>query len=416
MAPSSNKSGPSNSSGPSNPKTMPWIGILIASSCMVTVTLGIRQVFGLFQVPISNDLGTGLQAFSLAIALQNILWGISSPLFGMLADRIGAWKVAAMGALIYAGGLLITATVVTEGGILIGQALVGLGMGSAGISIAIGAVGKAVPPARRSIAFGMVTSFGSFGQFALLPVTQMFISGYGWQMALIILSVLMASMVAVSLGMRTSNDGSSRAVAEITAGQALNLAVRHRDYILLTTSFFVCGLQLVFIVTHLPVYLEDAGISRDIASWALALVGLFNILGAFVCGWLGGIVSKHKTLAIVYLLRGLIMAAFFMAPVTPMNALIFGAAMGLFWLGTIPLTSGLIVVFFGPKHLSMLYGIAFLSHQVGSFLGAWLGGFLYDLTGHYDAMWWLNAGAGVAAFALCWMIRDVQETPQVAPA
>ena len=394
----------------------PWVMVLVAGSCIVTVTLGIRQVFGLFMVPISNELGTGLQTFSLAIAAQNLLWGVSSPLFGALADRIGAWKVAVLGALIYSAGLLFTALMVTETGIFLGQMLIGIGMGSAGISIAIGAVARAVPPEKRSLAFGMVTSFGSFGQFALLPVTQLLIGGYGWQMALIILSVLTGAMVAVAFGMRSDRPGSTRDVAAVTTGEALRLAVRSRDYLLLTTGFFVCGLQLVFITAHLPVYLEDHAISGNIASWSLALVGLFNILGAFVCGWLGGKFSKRKTLATVYLLRGLVIAAFVITPPSTISALIFGAAMGLFWLGTIPLTSGLIVVFFGPKHLSMLYGVVFLSHQLGSFVGAWLGGYLYDLTSSYEVMWWLNAAAGLFAFGVNWMIREASAMPQQASA
>lgn len=403
---------------PSSPSSMfaPWVMVLIAGSCIVTVTLGIRQVFGLFMVPISNELGTGLQTFSLAIAAQNLLWGASSPLFGALADKIGAWKVAALGALIYSAGLLFTALMVTEAGIFLGQILIGIGMGSAGISIAIGAVARAVPPEKRSLAFGMVTSFGSFGQFALLPITQLLIGGYGWQMALIILSVLMGAMMAVALGMRSDKPGSTRDVAAVTTGEALQLAVRSRDYLLLTTGFFVCGLQLVFITTHLPVYLRDHAISGNIASWTLALVGLFNILGAFVCGWLGGKLSKRKTLATVYLLRGLVIAAFAITPPSATSALIFGAAMGLLWLGTIPLTSGLIVVFFGPKHLSMLYGIVFLSHQLGSFVGAWLGGYLYDLNASYELMWWLNAAAGLFAFGINWLIREALIMPQTARA
>lgn len=406
------------STQPSSPSSMfaPWVMVLIAGSCIVTVTLGIRQVFGLFMVPISNELGTGLQTFSLAIAVQNLLWGASSPFFGALADRIGAWKVAALGALIYGAGLLFTALMVTETGIFLGQMLIGIGMGSAGISIALGAVARAVPPEKRSLAFGMVTSFGSFGQFALLPITQLLIGGYGWQMALVLLSVLTGAMMAVALGMRGDKPGSASDVAAVTTGEALQLAVRSRDYLLLTTGFFVCGLQLVFITTHLPVYLEDHAISGNIASWSLALVGLFNILGAFICGWLGGRSSKRKTLASVYLLRALVIAAFVITPPSATSALIFGAAMGLLWLGTIPLTSGLIVVFFGPKHLSMLYGIVFLSHQLGSFVGAWLGGYLYDLTTSYELMWWLNAAAGLFAFGINWMIREAPAMPQPASA
>jgi MFS family permease len=384
-----------------------WLVIMLAGATLVSATLGIRQVFGLFLQPISIELGTGFQLFSLAIAVQNLVWGLSSPLFGAAADRYGPWRVAAIGALLYGGGLFLMSSYVTEAGIFIGQILIGLGLGSAGISIAIGAVARAAPPEKRSIAMGLVTSFGSFGQFALVPVTQILMVTGGWQFALLMLSVIMASMVAVAMGLRTPA-GSARPIEgpDLTIGAALQQAVSSRDYILLTVGFFVCGLQLVFITTHLPTYLHDAGLSPDISSWALALIGLFNIIGAFVCGWLGGVVSKKKSLATVYLLRGITIAAFILIPPTPVSALLFGACMGLLWLGTIPLTSGLIVVFFGPRYLSMLYGLVFLSHQIGSFVGAWLGGIWYDWFGNYEAMWWLNVAAGLFAFVVNWAIRE----------
>ena len=384
-----------------------WLVIMLAGATLVSATLGIRQVFGLFLQPISMELGAGFQLFSLAIAIQNLVWGLSSPVFGAAADRYGPWRVAAMGALLYAGGLFLMASFVTDAGIFIGQILIGLGLGSAGISIAIGAVARAAPPEKRSLAMGLVTSFGSFGQFALVPVTQILMVQGGWQFALLMLSVIMASMVAVAMGLRAPA-GSARPIEGpiLTIGATLRQAVSSRDYILLTVGFFVCGLQLVFITTHLPTYLHDAGLSSDISSWALALIGLFNIIGAFVCGWLGGVVSKKKSLATVYLLRGITIAAFILIPPTPVTALLFGACMGLLWLGTIPLTSGLIVVFFGPRYLSMLYGLVFLSHQIGSFVGAWLGGIWYDWFGNYEAMWWLNAAAGLFAFAVNWAIRE----------
>ena len=384
-----------------------WLVIMLAGATLVSATLGIRQVFGLFLQPISMELGAGFQLFSLAIAIQNLVWGLSSPVFGAAADRYGPWRVAAMGALLYGGGLFLMASFVTDAGIFIGQILIGLGLGSAGISIAIGAVARAAPPEKRSLAMGLITSFGSFGQFALVPVTQILMVQGGWQFALLMLSVIMASMVAVAMGLRTPA-GSARPIEGpiLTIGATLQQAVSSRDYILLTVGFFVCGLQLVFITTHLPTYLHDAGLSPDISSWALALIGLFNIIGAFVCGWLGGVVSKKKSLATVYLLRGITIAAFILIPPTPVTALLFGACMGLLWLGTIPLTSGLIVVFFGPRYLSMLYGLVFLSHQIGSFVGAWLGGIWYDWFGNYEAMWWLNAAAGLFAFAVNWAIRE----------
>ena len=384
-----------------------WLLITLAGATLVSATLGIRQVFGLFLQPVSLELGTGFQLFSLAIAVQNLVWGLSSPLFGAAADRHGPWRIAAVGALLYGGGLFLMASFVSEAGIFMGQILVGLGLGSAGISIAIGAVARSAPPEKRSLAIGLVTSFGSFGQFALVPVTQFLMVAGGWQFALLMLSVIMASMVAVAMGLRNPA-GSARPIEGpiLSISSALQQAVSSRDYILLTIGFFVCGLQLVFITTHLPTYLHDAGLSQDISSWALALIGLFNIAGAFICGWLGGVVSKKKSLATVYLLRGITIAAFILVPPTPSSALIFGACMGLLWLGTIPLTSGLIVVFFGPRYLSMLYGLVFLSHQIGSLVGAWFGGIWYDWFGNYEAMWWLNAAAGLFAFVVNWAIRE----------
>ena len=384
-----------------------WIIILLSASALVSVTFGVRQVFGLFLMPISIELGTGLQLFSLAIAVQNLIWGVSSPFFGALADRYGAWRVAGFGTLVYATGLLIMAFMVNETGIFLGQILIGMGLGSAGISIAVGVVARAAPPEKRSLAMGLVTSFGSFGQFALVPISQIIMNEHGWQFALVVLSAVVASMITFSLGMRVPTGDARQLEGAIqTAGSALREATISRNYILLSIGFFVCGLQLVFITTHLPAYLRDSGLSVDIASWSLALIGLFNIVGALVCGWLGGFLSKKKTLAIVYLLRGLIIAGFVSLPASPTVALIFGAAMGLLWLGTIPLTSGLIITFFGPRHLSMLYGLVFLSHQLGSFVGAWLGGVWYDWYGNYDAMWWLNATAGIFAFLVNWAIRE----------
>jgi len=392
-----------------------WLVIMLAGATLVSATLGIRQVFGLFLQPISHELGTGFQLFSLAIAVQNLVWGLSSPLFGAVADRHGPWRVAAIGTLLYGGGLFLMASFVTESGIFIGQILVGLGLGSARISIAIGAVARAAPPEKRSLAIGLVTSFGSFGQFALVPVTQILMVNGGWQFALLMLSIIMASMVAMAMGLRTPA-ASIRPIEGpvLSMGSALQQAVSSRDYILLTIGFFVCGLQLVFITTHLPTYLHDAGLSPEISSWALALIGLFNIVGAFVCGWLGGVVSKKKSLATVYLLRGITIVAFVLVPPTPVTALLFGACMGLLWLGTIPLTSGLIVVFFGPRYLSMLYGLVFLSHQIGSLVGAWVGGIWYDWFGNYEAMWWLNAAAGLFAFAVNWAIREPRLTTAAA--
>ena len=397
----------------------PWTLLLMAAAFLVMVTLGIRQSFGLFLLPVTEALGTGREVFSLALALQNLLWGIASPFAGALADKFGAGRVAAIGTLFYAGGLVVMASFVSPSGLMMGQLMIGIGLGSAGVSIALGAVARAVAPEKRSLALGMVTSIGSFGQFAVLPVTQIFIDGYGWQVSLLLLSGLSASMLASCLLMARDEkvrEVRTADIANITMNGMLKTALSSTDYLLLTVGFFVCGIQVVFIATHLPTYLQDAGIGPEIASWALGLVGLFNIIGSLLAGWLGSFVSKAKLLAWLYLLRSVIIIGFLIVPPSPMTALLFGAAMGLLWLGTIPLTSGLIVVFFGPAFLSMLYGVTFFSHQIGSFLGAWLGGWIYDNLGSYDLMWWIIIGSGVFAFIINLMIDERPKTLTTAAA
>ena len=397
----------------------PWTVLLMAAAFLVVITLGIRQSFGLFLLPITEALGTGREVFSLGLAFQNLLWGISSPFAGALADKYGAGRIAAIGTIFYAGGLAVMAGFVTPGGMMMGQLMIGIGLGSAGVSIALGAVARAVAPEKRSLALGMVTSIGSFGQFAILPITQIFIDGYGWQVSLLLLSGLSASMLASCLLLardETVRDVRTADIAKITMNSMLKTALSSTDYLLLTVGFFVCGIQVVFIATHLPTYLQDAGISPDIASWALGLVGLFNIIGSLLAGWLGSFISKKKLLAWLYLMRSATILGFLALPPSPITALLFGAAMGLLWLGTIPLTSGLIVVFFGPAFLSMLYGITFFSHQIGSFLGAWLGGWIYDNLGSYDMMWWLIISSGIFAFIINSLIDESPKTITTATA
>lgn len=399
--------------------TSRWYLILMASAFLVVVTLGIRQSFGLFLLPATEAMGTGREVFSLAMAMQNLVWGLVSPLAGAMADKFGAARVAAIGAICYAAGLLLMGIIVSPGGLLFGQIMIGIGLGSAGISIALGAVARATAPEKRSLALGMVTSIGSFGQFAVLPITQFFIDGFGWQIALMLLSGVAASMLAACLVLHLQDKEKAPQTADLaklSAKDALGTALNSRDYILLTTGFFVCGIQIVFIGTHLPTYLRDAGLSSEVASWSLAVVGLFNIIGSFAAGWLGSFMSKKKLLAWFYLGRSIFMILFIMLPPTPLTAILFGCSMGLLWLGTIPLTSGLIVVFFGPTFLSMLYGVAFLSHQIGSFIGAWLGGRIYDMLGSYDVMWWIVIASGLFAFVINYMINEPEPKPRAAVA
>ena len=399
--------------------TSRWYLVLLASAFLVIITLGVRQSFGLFLLPVTETMGTGREVFSLAMAMQNLVWGLVSPLAGAMADKFGAAKVAATGAIFYAIGLFTMGAYISPEGLFFGQIMVGVGLGSAGMSIALGAVARATSAQKRSLALGLVVSIGSFGQFAVLPVTQFFINGFGWQMALILLSGVAASMLAACLVLHFKEDRPSATTADLarlSAKDALTTALGSRDYILLTTGFFVCGIQIVFIGTHLPTYLRDAGLSAEVASWSLAVVGLFNIIGSFAAGWLGSFMSKKKLLAWFYLGRSIFMVLFIALPPTPLTAVSFGCIMGLLWLGTVPLTSGLIVVFFGPAFLSMLYGIAFLSHQIGSFIGAWLGGRIYDMLGSYDVMWWIVIASGVFAFVINNMIDEPKAEPNPAPA
>jgi len=406
-------------SQPANPSIWraSWMPILLAGAVIVSIGAGIRQSYGLFLVPISADLGTGRELFSFAIALQNFFWGAAAPIFGAMADRMGPARVTAIGGVMYMAGLFIMASVVTPSGLIFGQILVGAALGGAGMSVALGAVARATPAAQRSLALGLITSFGSFGQFLMVPLAQYFILSFGWQLAVYSLCGIASLLILFSPLLRqrspapTSNPTAGmKDLAALTTGQALGVAVKHRNYLLLTAGFFVCGVQVVFISTHLPTYLQDLNLSATVASWSLALIGLFNIIGSFLCGWLGGHFSQKKVLALVYLLRSVVILIFISMPASPASALFFGASIGLLWLGTIPLTSALIVAFFGPAYLSMLYGVAFLSHQVGSFLGAWFGGFIYDRLANYDVMWWMTILTGILAFILNWAIRDDQDS------
>ncbi|MEX2407852.1 MAG: MFS transporter [Rhodovibrionaceae bacterium] len=384
-----------------------WILILLSGSILITINMGLRQSFGLFLPPISEQLGTGRELFAQAIAIQNLAWGATSPFFGALADRFGARYIASLGGFIYVLGMLAMGLAISSETILVGQFLVGIGLGGAGFSVVLGAVGQAAPPEKRSFALGIVTAGGSFGQFAFVPIASFFLDSFGVMTAMLCLAAIASTMIGLAFGLRPPEEGSGGRMMAQTLRAALSEATTHRGYVLLTIGFFVCGFQVVFIATHLPAYLQDFGIDQRYAAWALAMVGLFNIVGSLTAGWLGGRMSKRNCLGFIYAARSVVMIAFLLLPISGTSAVIFGAIMGLLWLGTVPLTSGLIVVFFGTRYLSMLYGIVFLSHQVGSFLGAWMGGLLYDLQGSYNLMWWLTIASGFVATALHMMIKEV---------
>ncbi len=375
---------------------------LIAGGLVLSLALGFRQSFGLFLAPMSADLGWGRETFALAIAFQNIVWGLAQPGFGYIADRWGAGRVVASGALFYALGLWLMSTTESALEFHLGAGLiVGLGLSGTGFAVVLGAIGRVFPAGRRSVALGIASALGSLGQFVMAPLGQYFLTGHGWSQTFLIIAGLALLMVVLAAGVAGRPEaavGETMAETPLPAGRALAEAAGHRGYVFLCAGFFVCGFHITFIVTHLPAYLTDQAVTPAAAATAIALIGLFNIAGSLTAGILGARYSKKWLLAGLYAARGVAIAAFVLLPPSAWTAYAFAAWMGFLWLGTVPLTSGLVAQIFGTRYLGTLFGIAFLSHQVGAFLGVWLGGRLYDATGSYDLVWWLAVAlAAVAA-------------------
>lgn len=379
--------------------------IIVLGSLVISLAMGLRHGFGLFLEPMSSDLGWGREVFAFALALQNLIWGLSQPFSGALADRFGAARIVVVGGLLYALGLAMMGLSDSALGMSMSAGLlIGLGLSGTTFSVILGAVGRAVPPEKRSLAMGIVSAAGSFGQFAMLPGTLGLLEWLGWSAALLVMGALAALMVP--LGGMLRDRPSPRQASDLSLGAALDEAAGHRGFWLLCMGFFVCGFQVVFIGVHLPGYLVDSGIAVQVGSTVLALVGLFNIVGTYTAGWLGGFLSKPRLLTWLYLIRGVVITAFLVVPLSPASAYLFGIAMGLLWLSTVPLTNGIVASVFGVRHLSMLGGIVFLFHQLGSFMGVWLGGYFYDLNGDYDLVWRLAILLSVAAAVLHWFIDE----------
>jgi predicted MFS family arabinose efflux permease len=381
-----------------------WI-VIVCGAALITVTMGLRAGFGLFLAPISVDLGMGREVFAFAVAVQNLVWGAASPFFGGLADKYGAVRVSVAGTALYIAGLVLMAVTSGPFEVIAGNLLVGLALGAAGLSTVIGSVSRMVPAEKRSMVLGILTAGGSIGQFALVPVTQVFIDSLGWSGAFIGLAFIAGTMFPLIWGVREAPKVAAMSRGQ-TVGEALAEAFTHQGFWLLTIGFFVCGFHVVFVATHLPAYLGDKGMPAWLGATTLMLVGLFNIIGSYSAGLLGGCFQKKNVLTILYLLRSLVFLLFILLPLSNFTVLAFGALLGLLWLSTVPLTSGLIGTVFGPAYMSMLYGVVFFSHQIGSFFGAWLGGKLYDMFGSYDAMWWISVALGLAAAALHWPIAE----------
>ncbi|MBM3111668.1 MAG: MFS transporter [Pseudomonas sp.] len=384
-------------------RTSGWI--LLGAALILALSLGVRHGFGLFLAPMSADFGWGRGVFAFAIALQNLIWGLAQPFAGALADRLGAAKVVMVGGILYAVGLVLMGmsdsalTLSLSAGLLIG-----IGLSGTSFSVILGVVGRAVPAEKRSMAMGIASAAGSFGQFAMLPGTLGLIGWLGWSAALLVLGLLVAFIVPL-VGLLKDRPLPSQGV-EQSLGQALHEACSHSGFWLLALGFFVCGFQVVFIGVHIPAYLVDQHLPATIGTTVLALVGLFNIVGTYTAGWLGGRMSKPRLLAALYLLRAVVIVLFLWAPVTQLSAYLFGIAMGLLWLSTVPLTNGTVATLFGVRNLSMLGGIVFLFHQLGAFLGGWLGGVVYDKTGNYDLVWQISIVLSLIAAALNWPVRE----------
>jgi len=371
--------------------------VLICSGLILTIAMGIRHGFGLFLQPISHDMGWGRETFALAIAVQNLVWGATQPFAGMIADKYGTARVVLTGMALYVLGLVAMANAQTPAAfVLAGGLLIGTGLSGVTFSVISGVLGRKFPPEKRSMALGISAAAASFGQFAMLPLTQWLLSNVGWYGALLAMAgvaLLIAPLAAAMVERRKSHLHSFTQ----SAGQAMGEALGHRGYILLTTGFFVCGFQVVFVGVHLPAYLADKGLPAYVAVTALALIGLFNIIGTYVAGWLGGRMSKKYILSAIYFARALVIALFIWLPISIVSVYVFAVALGLLWLSTVPVTNGMVAQIFGVRYFAMLAGFTFFSHQIGSFLGAWLGGKFYDATGSYDVVWYLSIALGIVA-------------------
>jgi MFS family permease len=373
--------------------------VLIASGVILTLAMGVRHGLGFWMQPISQAHGWTRETYSLALAVQNLMWGAFGPFAGMAADRFGTMRVVLVGALSYMLGLVWMALVTQPTLFIVGSGvLIGLGLACTAYGAVSGIIGRTASPEQRSWAFGISSAAGSFGQFVMMPVEQQLISSLGWQNAFYLLAaLLMVAMIPMALYLREPKVGHSVG-AHQSIREAATEALRNRSFLLLTAGYFVCGFQVVFIAVHLPAYLKDQGlINPSVAVMALALIGLFNIFGCYYAGKLGGRLPKRYLLSAIYLSRSVIIALFLLAPLSSWSVYLFAAAMGLIWLSTVPLTNGIIAGIFGVKHLSMLAGMVFFSHQLGSFLGVWLGGFLYARQGSYNTVWAISIALGVFA-------------------
>jgi len=375
-------------------------GFIIFCGCLISlIAFGIRSSYGLFNQPISAANGWGREVFAFSLALQNLIWGLGLPVAGMLADRFGPVRVLAIGGILYGAGVALSAVSTTPLALDISAGvIVGLGLSGSAFGIVLAAIAKLVPDEKRSWALGLATAAGSLGQFLFAPLGQAFISAYGWQIALMMLAAFAVLIPVLATAFSTGNEhASAQNETRMPFGHAMRAAFGHNSYLLLMAGFFVCGFQVAFITVHFPAYLSDVGAAPELGAWSIAAIGFFNIIGSYTAGVLGGKRSKRYLLSFLYVARSVVIAIFLFSEPTTLVVMTFSAVMGLLWLSTVPLTSGLVAVMFGTQHLATLFGFVFFSHQLGSFIGVWLGGIVFDRYGSYDVIWWISIALGLFA-------------------
>jgi MFS family permease len=389
--------------------------VLLCGAAIVTMSMGIRHGFGLFLQPITMDRGWTRETFAFALAVQNLAWGLAGPVAGGLADRFGAFRVLIVGSLLYAGGLVLMGLATTGIGFTASAGLL-LGMAQSGTTYAVvyGVIGRNVAADKRSWAMGVAAAAGSFGQFLMVPVENWLIGSFGWQSALFILGCMALAIAPLAFGLKEPAYVKPTGVQQ-SIGAALREALGYRSFQLLMAGYFVCGFQVVFIGVHMPSYLKDHGLTPNVATTALALIGLFNVIGTYTAGTLGQRMPKKYILSAIYALRSVTIVIFLNVPLTPMSVYVFASVMGVLWLSTVPPTNAVVAQIFGVQYLSMLGGFVFLSHQIGSFLGVWLGGRLYDMTGSYDVVWWIAIALGIFAALVNLPVRERAITRAAVP-
>ena len=385
-----------------------WLAI--ACACLIAMMgFGPRSAMGFFQLPMLQDTGWDRSTFALAMAIQNLAWGVGQPFLGAVADRHGTWRVLALGTLFYIGGLVMMAHAGSPLWLHIGGGvLVGIGVAACSFGVVLASLARLVSAEKRSMAFGLGTAAGSLGMFIYAPISKGLIDAFGWSDSLLVLAAIMLIIPVLAAPLRGNASTSKIASTELeqTFKEALNEAFAHRSYLLLMAGFFVCGFQVAFIAAHFPAYISDLGLASRWAVAAISLIGFFNIIGALASGFIGQRYSKPAFLSLIYIARSIVIALFLLTPASPTVIVVFSIAMGLLWLSTVPPTNGLVAVMFGTRYLGMLGGIVFFSLQVGSFLGVWLGGVLYDQTGSYDVAWWLGVALGIFAAIVHWPIKE----------